>query len=93
MIWRIAGVKMSPQDVTVIPRCFALLARGVEWMFYFCTFGRVRPALKLSVLYIQYSMNPTICNICKALTRLDYIPVDDKEAHLKRAVARELENR
>ena len=93
MIWRLAGDKTRPEDVTVIPRWLALsMARGLEWVFYLVTFGRVRPPLTMSVLYIQYSMNTSTYDISKARTRLGYDPVVDKEAHLKRSIAWELEN-
>ena len=93
MIWRLAGDETSPEDVTTIPRWFALsMARGLEWAFYLLTFGKVRPPLKISVLYIQYTMNTSTFDISKARTRLDYNPVADKEAILKRSIAWELQN-
>ncbi len=93
MIWRLVGDETSPEDVTTIPRWLALsMARGLEWAFYLLTFGKVRPPLKMSVLYIQYTMNTATYDISKARTRLDYNPVVDKEAVLKRSIAWELES-
>ena len=93
MIWRFAGDKTKLEDVTVIPRWLALsMARIIEWILFLFTFGRVRPPVQMSVLYIQYSMNTSTYDISKARTRLGYNPVIDKEAHLKRSIAWQFEN-
>ena len=92
-IWRFAGDKTRLEDVIIIPRWLALsMARVIEWMFFLFTFGRVRPPVQMSVLYIRYSMNTSTYDISKARTRLGYNPVIDHEAHLKRSIAWQLEN-
>ena len=93
MIWRFAGDKTRFEDFIVIPRWLALaMARVIERLFFLFTFGRVRPPVQMSVLYIPYSMNTSTYDISKARTRLGYNPVIDREAHLKRSIAWQLEN-
>ena len=93
MIWRTAGDETTPEQVITVPGWLALLmARGIEWAFFVCTFGIIRPPLTISPLYIQYTMYNSTYDISKARTRLGYCPVVDKEGHLNRSVAWELEN-
>ena len=93
MIWRTAGDETTLEQVTTVPGWLALLmARGIEWAFFVCTLGTIRPPLTISPLYIQYTMYNSTYDISKARTRLGYSPVVDKEGHLKSAVAWELEN-
>ena len=93
MIWRAAGDETTPDQVTIVPGWLALLmARGLEWAFFLCTLGTIRPPLNTSVLYIQYTINDSTYDIGKARTRLGYKPVVDKEGCLRRSVAWELEN-
>lgn len=93
MIWKVAGDKTTVDQVTIVPGWLALsLARGVEWAYFLCTLGRVRPPLKTSPMYIQYSIYNSTYDISKARTRLGYNPVVDKEGHVKSSVAWEFEN-
>ena len=94
MIWRTAGDETTLDQVTIVPGWLALLmARGIEWAFFLCTFGTIRPPLNISLLYIQYTIYNSTYDISKARTRLGYEPVVDKEGHLNGSVAWELENR
>lgn len=92
MIWRIAGDKTTEDQVTVIPAWLALgLANGMDWAFYLCTLGRVRPPLKLSPLYIGYTISNHTYDISKARARLGYNPdAENREAHIRKAVDWEL---
>ena len=93
LIWHHAGDKTTPQQVTKIPGWFAMsMASAVEWTFYLLTFGRIRPPLNMSLLYIQYTIYTSTYDIRKARVWLGYNPVVDKDAHLKRAIAWEFEN-
>ena len=93
MIWRIGGDKTTPNQVTVVPAWLALsLARGLDWAFFLCTFGKVRPPLTMSPLYIQYTIYNATYDISKARERLLYAPVADTEEHLRSSVAWEFEN-
>ena len=92
MIWRTAGDETTLDQVTIVPGWLALLmARGLEWMFFLCTFGTIRPPLNTSLLYIQYTIYNSTYDISKARTRLGYNPVVD-QGHLKRSVGWEVEN-
>ena len=94
MLWRIAGDETTLDQVTIVPGWLALLmARGIEWVFFVCTLGTIRPPLNISLLYIQFTINNSTYDISKARTRLGYRPVVDKKGHLKRSVEWELENR
>ena len=54
MVWRIAGDETTEEQVTMIPAWLALgLSYTIDWVFYLSTFGRVRPSLKISPLYIS----------------------------------------
>jgi len=92
MIWRTAGDETTEDQVTVVPAWLALgLANGIDWAFYLCTFGRVRPPLKLSPLYIGYTTLNHTYDISKARERLGYNPVvEDREAQIRKAVEWEL---
>lgn len=92
MIWRIAGDETTEDQVTVIPAWLALgLANGIDWAFYLCTWGRVRPPLKLSPLYIGYTISNHTYDISKARERLGYNPdAENREAHIRQAVDWEL---
>ena len=93
MIWRMAGDETTLGQVTTVPGWLALLlAEGIEWVFFVCTLGTIRPPLNISLLYIQYTIYNSTYDISKARSRLGYRPVGDKEDHLKRSVAWELEN-
>ena len=93
LIWRAAGVETTLDQVTIVPGWLALLmARGIEWVFFLCTLGTIRPPLNISLLYIQYTIYNSTYDISKARTRLGYRPVVDKEGHLNRSVAWELDN-
>ncbi|CAD6572506.1 MAG: hypothetical protein ASARMPRED_005421 [Alectoria sarmentosa] len=93
MIWRTAGDQTNPDQVTTIPGWLALsMAHGIDWAYFLCTFGRVRPPLNTSPLYIQYTIYNATYDVSKARTRLGYAPVVDKVGHLKSSVAWEFEN-
>lgn len=93
MIWETAGDETTSDQITTVPGWLALLmARGLEWAFFLCTLGTIRPPLTASPLYIQYTIFNSTYNISKARIRLGYKPVVDKEAHLKSSVAWEFEN-
>ena len=93
MIWRTGGDKTTPSQVTIVPAWLALsLARGLDWAFFLCTFGQVRPPLTMSPMYIQYTIYNATYDISKARERLRYAPVADMEEHLRRSVAWEFEN-
>lgn len=93
MIWQTGGDKTTPNQVTVIPAWLALsLAHGIDWAFFLCTFGKVRPPLTMSPLYIQYTIYNATYDIRKARERLGYVPVVDMEGHLRSSVAWEFEN-
>ena len=93
MIWRAGGDTTTPDQVTIIPGWLALsMAHGIDWAYFLCTFGTVRPPLNMSPLYIQYTIYNATYDISKARTRLGYTPVVDKEGHLKSSVAWEFEN-
>ena len=92
-LWRLAGDKTRPEKVTIVPGWLALsMARGLEWGYFLFTLGRVRPPLKMSLLYIQYTIYNSTYDISKARARLGYEPIVDKEAHLRSSIAWELEN-
>ena len=93
MIWRIAGDKTSSDQIWIIPGWLAqCAAQGIDWAFYLCSLGRVRPPLKISPLYIGYTINNTTYDISKARERLGYTPVVDREGHIRSSVAWELEH-
>ena len=93
LIWRTAGDNTTPNQVTIVPGWLALaMAHGIDWAYFLCSFGRVRPPLNVSPLYIQYTVYNATYDISKARIRLGYTPVVDKEKHLKSSVAWELEN-
>ena len=93
MIWQAAGDKTTPDQVTVIPAWLALsLAHGIDWAFYLCTLGKVRPPLNMSPLYIQYTIYDATYDIGKARERLGYVPEVDVEGHLRSSIAWEFEN-
>lgn len=91
--WRHAGDTTKPEEVTVVPAWIALsMASGLEWAYLIFTLGRKRPPLKVSRLYVQYTIYNTTYNIDKAKERLGYKPVVDHDGNLKRSVKWELEN-
>ena len=93
MIWETAGDKTTSDQVTTIPGWLALLmAHAIDWAYFLCTLGRVRPPLVMSPLYIQYTIYNATYDISKARTRLGYDPVVDKKGHLERSIAWEFEN-
>ncbi|CAF9906203.1 hypothetical protein IMSHALPRED_004129 [Imshaugia aleurites] len=93
LIWPTAGDKTTPDQVTIVPAWLALaMAHCIDWAYFLCTFGRVRPPLTMSPLYIQYTIYNATYDISKARVRLGYTPVVDKEKNLKSSVAWEFEN-
>ena len=93
LIWRTAGDETTPEQVTTVPGWLALLmAWGIEWAFFVCTLGTIRPPLIISPMYIRYTVYNSTYDIRKARARLGYCPVVDKEGYLRSAVVWELEN-
>ena len=93
MTWQTAGDKTTPDQVTVIPAWLALsLAHGIDWAFFLCTLGKVRPPLTMSPFYIQYTIYDATYDIRKARERFGYVPVVDVEGHLRSSVAWEFKN-
>ncbi len=92
IVWRIAGDETTEDQVTVIPAWLALgIANGIDWAFYLCTLGRVRPPLMISLLYIGHMITNHTYDIGKARERLGYNPaVVDREANMRKAVEWEL---
>jgi len=92
MVWRIAGNETTEDQVTVIPAWLALgIANGIDWAFYLCTLGRVRPPLMISLLYIGHMITNHTYNNSKTRERLGYNPaIVDKEANMRKAVEWEL---
>lgn len=79
----------------MIPAWLALeLTNYIDWAFYLCTFGRVRPPLKICPLYIGYTILNHTYDISEARERLGYRPVvEDREAQIRKAVEWELGRR
>lgn len=66
-------------EIIVVPAWLALsLATLIERAFWICTFGRVRPPLNISRLFIQYTVYESTYCIEKARRRLGYEPVGDR---------------
>lgn len=85
--WRHAGDQTKPEEITVIPAMLVFgMAGAVEWLYYIFTLGQVRPPLKMSRLYLQYTILNTTYNINKAKERLGYNPIVDHDAHLKNSI-------
>ena len=93
MIWRTAGDKTRSDQIRAIPGWLAqFVAQGIDWAYYLCTLGRLRPPLNISPLYIQYTIDNNTYDISKARERLGYIPIADREEYIRSSVAWELEH-
>ena len=93
MIWRTAGDKTTSDQIRIIPGWLAQsVAQGIDWAFYLCTLGRLRPPLSISPLYIQYTIDNSIYDISKARERLGYAPITDREGYIRSSISWELEN-
>lgn len=93
MILQAAGDKTAPDQITVIPAWLALsLVHGIDWAFYQCILGKVRPPLTMNPLYIQYTIYDATYDIGKSRERFGYVPVVDVEGHLRSSIAWECEN-
>lgn len=87
LIWRTAGVVTPSDQITTVPVWLALfMALAVDWAYHLFSFGRVRPPLNVSPLYIRYTVYNSTYDIKKARTRLGYDPVVEKVVHLERSI-------
>jgi len=91
-VWKLAGHKQSSDRVIRIPvRFVSALAVTLEYVFLACTFGKKRPQM-LGKQQVEYSCYTHTYDISKAKTKLGYVPRQEFEIDLAKAVAWSLEH-
>ena len=90
-VWKLAGHKKQGEHITQLPVWFLWsLATVLEWLFWAVTLGTKRPQ-NLGKQQIEYACYSHTYDLTKARKRLGYVPGQNFQAELQKAVNWSLE--